>query len=313
MSTATTEKNQVTKNNELALIRKDTVDVVAAKVREFQEKGELHFPPNYSPENAMKAAWLKLQEVTDKNGNPALKVCTRDSIANALLTMVVYGLTPLKDQGYFIVYGNKLVWQNSYFGNIALWKRVTGSEHDPVAMVVYADDEFEYEIVDGEIKVAYHKQKLSNVDPGKIVAAYAILTYPDGTKKTTLMTMDEIRKAWEQGQTKGKSQAHTNFTAEMCKKTVINRACKIGIKSSDDSSLKLIKEVMAANEEELAEAEVEAEIEENANQEFIDVEYEPVEDVAEEKPAEKPQEQPQEQKQEQKQKGQQITMEGPGF
>ena len=312
MSTATTEKNQVTKNNELALIRKDTVDVVAAKVREFQEKGELHFPPNYSPENAMKAAWLKLQEVTDKNGNPALKVCTRDSIANALLTMVVYGLTPLKDQGYFIVYGNKLVWQNSYFGNIALWKRVTGSEHDPVAMVVYADDEFEYEIVDGEIKVAYHKQKLSNVDPGKIVAAYAILTYPDGTKKTTLMTMDEIRKAWEQGQTKGKSQAHTNFTAEMCKKTVINRACKIGIKSSDDSSLHLVKEVMKANEEQIAEAAIEAEIAENANQEFIDVDY-AVEDASGPAPvadqhADKP-------KHEQKpQPDSQRTMfEGPGF
>lgn len=312
MATATTEKT-TNQGNALALIKKDTVDIVAAKVREFQERGELHFPPNYSPDNAIKAAWLKLQETADKNGKPALQACTKDSIANALLTMVVYGLTPLKDQGYFIVYGNKLVWQNSYFGNMALWKRVTGSEHDPVAMVVYADDEFEYEIVDGEIKVAYHKQKLSNVDPGKIVAAYAILTYPDGTKKTTLMTMDEIRKAWEQGQTKGKSQAHTNFTAEMCKKTVINRACKIGIKSSDDSSLALLKEVMKANEEELSEAAVEAEIAENANQEFIDVDYEPVEDVAEEKPAEKPQEQPQEQKQEQKQKGQQITMEGPGF
>ena len=307
---STTDK--ANKGNELALIRKDTVDVVAAKVREFQEKGELHFPPNYSPDNAIKAAWLKLQETADKNGKPALQACTKDSIANALLTMVVYGLTPLKDQGYFIVYGNKLVWQNSYFGNMALWKRVTGSEHDPVAMVVYADDEFEYEIVDGEIKVAYHKQKLSNVDPGKIVAAYAILTYPDGTKKTTLMTMDEIRKAWEQGQTKGKSQAHTNFTAEMCKKTVINRTCKIGIKSSDDSSLHLVKEVMKANEEQIAEAAIEAEIAENANQEFIDVDY-AVEDASGPAPvADQPADKP---KHEQKpQPDSQRTMfEGPGF
>lgn len=312
MSTATAEKT-TNKGNVLALVRKDTVDIVAAKVREFQERGELHFPPNYSPENAMKAAWLTLQETVDKNGKPALQVCTKDSIANALLKMVVYGLTPLKDQGYFIVYGNKLMWQNSYFGNIALWKRATGSDKDPVAVVVYEGDEFEYEIVDGEIKILSHKQNIANVKPDKIIAAYAILTYPDGEKKITLMTIDEIRAAWNQGQTKGKSPAHTNFPAEMAKKTVINRACKIGIKSSDDSSLKLIKEVMAANEEELAEAAVEAEIAENANQEFIDVDYEPVEDVAEEKPAEKPQEQPQEQKQEQKQKGQQITMEGPGF
>ena len=287
-------------SNNLALVKKDTVDIVAAKVREFQERGELHFPPNYSPDNAIKAAWLKLQETADKNGKPALQACTKDSIANALLTMVVYGLTPLKDQGYFIVYGNKLLWQNSYFGNTALWKRVTKSDHDPVAVIVYADDEFEYEIVDGEYHVTKHKQALKNIDDSKIVAAYAILTYPDGSKKTTLMTIDQIRKAWEQGQTKGKSPAHTNFPAEMAKKTVINRACKIGIKTSDDSSLKLIKEVMKASEEELAEAAVEAEIAENANQELIDIEYEVAdeepeveEEAAEEpkenKPAEKPQ------------------------
>ena len=313
MSTATAKKTTkaaektANQSNVIALVKKDTVDIVAAKVREFQERGELHFPANYSPENAMKAAWLKLQEVTDKNGNPALKVCTRDSIANALLTMVVYGLTPLKDQGYFIVYGNKLLWQNSYFGNMAIWKRVTGAHVDPAAVVVYEDDELEYEIVEGEYRIISHKQTLANIKSEKIVAAYAILTYPDGSKKTTLMTIDEIRKAWEQGQTKGKSPAHVNFPAEMAKKTVINRACKMGIKSSDDSSLALLKEVMKANEDELAEAAVEAEIEENANQEFIDVEYEPVKDPAEEKPAEKSQEQPQEQKQEQ------ITMEGPGF
>jgi len=324
MATATVEK-ATNKGNVLALVKKDTVDIVAAKVREFQERGELHFPPYYSPENAMKAAWLKLQETTDRNGKPALQVCTKDSIANALLKMVVYGLTPLKDQGYFIVYGNKLTWQNSYFGNIALWKRATGSDKDPVAVVVYEGDEFEYEIVDGEIKILRHKQNIDNVKPDKIVAAYAILTYSDGEKKVTMMTMDEIRAAWNQGQTKGKSPAHTNFPAEMAKKTVINRACKIAIKSSDDSSLKLIKEVMEANEEELAEAAIEAEIAENANQETIDVEFE-VQDSEEasqpeqqEKPKEKPEGQPkkekktQQTKQQTKQESQQTIFEGPGF
>ena len=57
----------------------------------------------------------------------------------------------------------------------------------------------------------------------------------------------------------------------MAKKTVINRACKIAIKSSDDSSLALIKDTMKSNDKELTEAIVEAEIEENANQELIDI------------------------------------------
>lgn len=285
--------------NELAIIKKDTVDVVENKVREFQKRGELSFPPNYSPENAMRAAWLKLQEITDKNNVPALQSCTRDSIANSLLTMAVYGLTPLKDQGYFIVYGKKLIWQNSYFGNVALWKRFTGSELDPVAVVVYADDELEYDIVDGEYTITQHKQSLKNIDDNKIVAAYAILTFPDGTKKTTLMTIDQIHKAWAQGQTRGNSPAHKNFPAEMAKKTVINRACKITIKSSDDSSLNLVKETMRANDDSITEAIVAAEIEENANQIEIDIiddteaEYEVIE--VEDKPTE------------------QVVTEGPGY
>lgn len=285
--------------NELAIIKKDTVDVVENKVREFQKRGELSFPSNYSPENAMRAAWLKLQEITDKNNVPALQSCTRDSIANSLLTMAVYGLTPLKDQGYFIVYGKKLIWQNSYFGNVALWKRFTGSELDPVAVVVYADDELEYDIVDGEYTITQHKQSLKNIDDNKIVAAYAILTFPDGTKKTTLMTIDQIHKAWAQGQTRGNSPAHKNFPAEMAKKTVINRACKIAIKSSDDSSLNLVKETMRANDDSITEAIVAAEIEENANQIEVDIvddteaDYEVVE--VEDKPTE------------------QVVTEGPGY
>ena len=73
----------------LALLKKDTVDIVAARVRQFQESGELNLPANYSPENAMKSAWLTLQSTTDRNNRPALEVCTKDSIANSLLDMLV--------------------------------------------------------------------------------------------------------------------------------------------------------------------------------------------------------------------------------
>jgi recombination protein RecT len=48
------------------------------------------------------------------------------------------------------------------------------------------------------------------------------------------MTYAEIMQAWKQGATKGTSGAHTNFTQEMAKKTVINRACKQPINASND-------------------------------------------------------------------------------
>ncbi len=41
--------------------------------------------------------------------------------------------------------------------------------------------------------------------------------------------MDQIRKSWQQGAAKGNSGAHNNFTDQMCKKTVISRACKIAL------------------------------------------------------------------------------------
>lgn len=307
---STTDK--ANKGNALALIKKDVVDVVGKKVQEFVSRGELHLPPNYSVENAMKSAWLILQNTFDKDKNPVLKVCTRDSIANALLDMAVQGLNPAKKQGYFIAYGKQLVFQRSYFGTMAVTKRVAGAK-DIFAEVVYKGDEFEYQIKNGNKVITKHVQKIENVDSSNIVAAYCTIIFDDDRQFTDIMTWAEIQKAWSKSKMNPDKEGstHKEFAQEMCRKTVINRACKRYLNSSDDGSL-LMYHVNRADEL-TAEAEVEAEIEENANQEFIDVDYEPVEDVAEEKPAEKPQEQPQEQKQEQKQKGQQITMEGPGF
>jgi len=310
MATATAEK--ANKGNALALIKKDVVDVVGKKVQEFVSRGELHLPPNYSVENAMKSAWLILQNTFDKDKRPVLQVCTKDSIANALLDMAVQGLNPAKKQGYFIAYGKQLVFQRSYFGTMAVTKRVAGAK-DIFAELVYKGDEFEYTIKNGNKYITKHVQKIENVDPENIVAAYCTIVFDDDRQFTDVMTWDEIQKAWSKSKMNPDKEGstHKDFAQEMARKTVINRACKRYLNSSDDGSL-LMYHVNRADEL-TAEAEIEAEIEENANQEFIDVDYEPVEDVAEEKPAEKPQEQPQEQKQEQKQKGQQITMEGPGF
>nr|BDD46676.1 recombinase RecT [Bacillales bacterium] len=264
--------------NDLALIKKDTVDVVANKVKEFQERGELHFPVNYSPENAMKSAWLILQNTQDRNKKAALEVCTRDSIANALLDMVVQGLNPSKKQGYFIVYGNQLVFQRSYFGTMAVTKRVTSAKNIDAA-VIYEGDEVDYEMVNGRIINLTHKQKFGNIDKEKIMGAYATIVIDKDNIYHELMTMDEIRKAWSKSQMWGKEQkkekqgsTHDEFRQEMAKKTVINRACKKFLNSSDDGSLVLNH--FNRQDEALEEAEMEAEIAEKANSEVIDIKVE---------------------------------------
>lgn len=232
--------NQAGGQQTTAIKKYDNIsDQVLAKIEQFQQDGGLRLPANYSVENHMKSAWLVLQATTDRNGKRALEVCTKGSIANALFDMVLQGLSVSKKQGYFIVYGNTLEFQRSYFGTIALAKRAGNIKGEPVANIIYEGDEFIYMIdpKTGRKSIVKHEQKLGNIDNAKIVGAYAIVTYADNTTEVTIMSMAQIRAAWNQGATKGNSPAHKNFTDEMAKKTVIGRACKTVINSSDDAWL----------------------------------------------------------------------------
>ena len=94
-------------------------DVVNSKLAGLQDEG-LVIAPNYAPANALKSAFFKILKTKDRNKKPALEVCTKDSVANALLEMVTQGLSPAKNQCYFIVYGNELQLQRSYFGTMAV-------------------------------------------------------------------------------------------------------------------------------------------------------------------------------------------------
>lgn len=266
-------------NNSLALIKQNTVDVVANRVRQFQANKELHLPANYSPDNAMKSAWLILQELKDKNDKLALQTCTSASIANSLLDMVVQGLNPAKKQCYFIAYGKNLVCQRSYFGTMALAKQVDSRIDDIVAEVVYQGDKLTYKIVKGKKVVTDHEQSLENINGGKIIAAYCMVLDKNGeVMRCEIQTMGQIKQAWKQSRKKPvddndnikAGSTHGKFTAEMAMKTVINKTCKPIINSSADNHL-LIESARRA-EETIDEAEFAEEVEEHANGEVIDVE-----------------------------------------
>lgn len=231
-----------TENKQVATTAKkfqeDTVNQVLTKINNFKSAGQIKLPDNYSPENALKSAWLILQEVQDRNGKPVLEACSVASVANALLDMVVQGLNPVKKQCYFIAYGAKLQMQRSYMGTEMIAKRVAGVK-EIKANAIYEGDFFEYEVnpANGRKKVTKHEQKMENLDHEKVKGAYAIIIYVDGSMDTEIMNIKQVRTAWNQGAAKGGSPAHKNFTDEMAKKTVINRACKNIINSSDDADL----------------------------------------------------------------------------
>ena len=277
-------------DKQLSIIQKDITDEVNGKLSELENQG-LQLPNNYNASNALKSAFFRLQEIKDRNGKPALEVCSKPSIANALLDMVVQGLSPAKTQCYFIVYGNQLQLNRSYFGTQAVLKRLTNVKNI-WANVIYDGDEFVYEIVGGREKLVKHDTKFENRDK-PILGAYAVIQTADDEEWLTPMTKKEIETAW--GQSKTGQAVHKKFPQEMAKRTVINRAAKDFINTSDDSDL-LVESINNSTAAEYdnervdvtPEQQAQQEITEKANTEELDIEDVEYTEVEEKKTKQEP-------------------------
>lgn len=271
-----------TASAQLALVKTNVVDVVANRVQEFVQQGALNLPAGYSAPNALKSAWLTLQNTLTRDKQPVLTACSQNSIANALLDMTVQGLNPAKKQCYFIAYAKELTCQRSYFGTMAVAKMVDPAIDEIVAEVIYEGDVCTYSIIKGKKVIAEHQQTLANVEKGIIVGAYCTIYYRGDRATTTIMSIGEIHQAWKQspmspfdekGHLKA-SSTHGKFTAEMAKKTVINRACKSIINASDDASI--LGEAIHRSDEVAVDYTVQESIDSHANKELIDVDMKAV-------------------------------------
>jgi recombination protein RecT len=262
------------------MAKKSIFTGVENQMEVYAKEGRLALPVNYSPENAMKSAWLILQQAkVKKNGEffPMLSVVTQNSVANALLYMVVNGLSPAKNQCYFIAYADVLNCQRGYLGSMSTARRVNESITEINADVVYRGDKFSYKIKNGKKSVANHEQTFESMDSGDVTGAYCvILDKEENVIACDIMTFDQIKKAWamskaypidKNGNLK-RDSTHSKHIHEMCKKTVINRVCKHVINSSDDSNLIMLHERIA--EESTQDAKLTEQIQENSGAVEID-------------------------------------------
>ena len=182
--------------------------------------------------------------MTNSASGNLLEKCSRESIANSLLNMAIQGLSPAKKQCYFVPYGQNLSMQRSYFGTQKVVKSLTNVD-DIWATIIYEGDEFEIEIEGGRERIAKHTTSFLNRD-NDIIGAYCIIKKSDGEEVLTVMTRKEIEASWSQSKNKS---VQNKFPQEMAKRTVINRAAKAFINTSDDSDA-LIQAVNDTTEEE---------------------------------------------------------------
>lgn len=270
-------KNEIKKIEE-----KQITDIVFNKVVDLQARGAIDFPNNYSVGNALKSAYLILQEAKTREKKPVLQACTQESVANALLDMVVQGLNPTKQQCYFIPYGNQLTLSRSYLGTIALTKRLKGVK-DVVAYPIYKNDKLDigFDILTGKTKINEFKPALDH-KAQDLIGALGIIVGENEILYLEYMNMEQIKNAWNQGTMKGNSPAHKNFPDQMAIKTVINRVCKKYVNTADDSDK--IADLISKTAEEV-DNELEIEMAENANvkelplDEIEEVEFEEIQEL----------------------------------
>lgn len=214
--------------------QKPITEQVLERLGEMRKTQDLQLPAGYSASNALNAAYLELQKVKNRQGQSALQTCTPTSISQALLDMVLQGLTPAKNQCYFIAYGKELQMQRSYFGTVAALKRLK-AVNKVVAEVVHQGDTFELgSNEDMELIVKNFVPSFENQDK-PLIGAFAMITTDSG-KYFTVMTKAEIDQSWAQTRQRD-NKVQKNFSQEMAKRTVLNRAAKMFINTSDDSDL----------------------------------------------------------------------------
>ena len=220
----------------MAEAKKTTSNVGTLVLNRVEEMCQVGFtmPKDYNYVNAVKATMLKLQEVKDKNGKPALEVCTPASIQSALFSMVVKGLDVSKNQAYLVVYNDKLQLQESYFGKVLQVKRIF-PEWEPRPNIVHADDTFKYAVnpETGRRELVEHTQSLENLDK-PIVGGYIYLPCADGGKDLYCMTYKQIVASWSKSRSGGATAKQ--FPEKMAMKTLVNSGCNIIINSTPSQS-----------------------------------------------------------------------------
>ena len=222
---------------EIAVVSKEIGTSVLGRITEMVEGKQLTLPSDYDAGTAVNSAMLILQDTKDRNGKPVLEVCTKASIAKAVLDMVIQGLQPGKKQVYFLAYADQLTMFRSYFGTVAALRRAMPEVAHVTAEVFYNGDDLVYGITPfGERYVQYiGSEPLVNINQGIRGGYCNIYDAKGNVLGSTIMTWEQIQTSWRQSRNyKTEGGVHQKFTEEMAKRTLIMRACKMLLNTSNE-------------------------------------------------------------------------------
>lgn len=178
----------------------------------LREQIRLVLPKHCTAERMVRVALTALMRT------PKLAGCTPESVMKCMLDLSALGLEPDGRRAHLIPYGNTCTLIIDYKGLVEL-ARKNGEVSYIRADVVCDKDVFTY--VNGEVN---HAIDFRN-DRGPMYAAYAVVTFKDGSKHSEVMVRSEIEAIRKRSKAGDDGPWVTDYN-EMAKKTCFRRASK---------------------------------------------------------------------------------------
>lgn len=225
---ATTSRPQLVNPGEAAKPPKP-IDIIRHSLD--QMTGELTFVlPQHIPVDRFKRVVL-----TAINSDEKLLTADRKSLFGACMKAAQDGLLPDKREGALVIFNTKVKnaegkdtwinavqWMPMVYGIIKKMRN-SGELASIVAHEVYQKDHFKYIL--GDEERIEHEPYMGDVEPGKMIAVYAIARLKDGTIQREVMTRAQVDKV----RSVSKSKDNGPWVAwyeEMARKTVVRRLSK---------------------------------------------------------------------------------------
>lgn len=172
--------------------------------------------------NSMSVDRLARVFVTELRKNPKLMACDKMSLMSCMMQTAQLGLeVGVIGHVYLVPFGKECQLIVGYKGLLALALR-SAQVRSINAQCVYEDDEFDFQM--GTEPFLKHKPNLNN--NGKMIAVYAVATLSDGTKTFDVMSVKEVEAIKKRSKTASFGPWVTDY-AEMAKKCIIRRFCKV--------------------------------------------------------------------------------------
>lgn len=198
--------------------RVDKAETIRVMLEKSKQQISLALPRHLNADRMLRIA------MTSVRRTPELLACTPQSLVGAVIQAAQLGLEPdgVLGHAYLVPFKETCQLIVGYKGYIDLARR-SGQLSTIYARVVYAGDQFDYSF--GLEETLQHIPS-RDPKPGDIIFAYAVIKMKDGGVQFDVMNRREIDAIRERSASKNNGPWVTDF-AEMAKKTILRRVCKM--------------------------------------------------------------------------------------